>query len=213
MMLSALLNELNHGLVIGITFTIVFAALLLVETPRPRKVKSLMSKPEAQVTALEETAVKLMISRVKLALEAAEKKQIATVKSGPLVPDCVSGSSDPIEATLAEEAGNIDEGKLRGRINFRGPNVLKTAKLLRAQLKELFPEIRWTVTGKRSRSTLSEGCHAWIDIAGQVGRNARHRDYQATQSRDDQRPRNPRPRAVRQASVARSTVKSAARPR
>jgi len=169
MMLSAFLNELNHGLVIGITFTIVFAALLLVETPRPRRVKSLISKSEAQVTALEETAVELMISRVKLALETAEKKQIAGVKSGPLVPDYVSWSSDPIEATRAEEAGNIAEGKLRERINFRGPDVLKAAKLLRSQLKELFPEIRWTVAGKRSRSTLpSERGRAWIDIAGQV---------------------------------------------
>jgi len=76
---SALLNELNQELVIGITFTVVFAALLLVERPRPRKTmrQPKLDSNEAQVSALEETAIQQMKNQVKLALEAAHKKQPA----------------------------------------------------------------------------------------------------------------------------------------
>ena len=77
-MLSALSNDLDLELVIGITFTAVFAVLLLVETPRPRKRTSEQTKlesTEAQTTVLEEAEVQRMINQVKLALKAAEKAE------------------------------------------------------------------------------------------------------------------------------------------
>ena len=51
--MSALFRELviNHGLVIGICFSIVFAALLLVETPRPRRATSLRAKLDTNESA------------------------------------------------------------------------------------------------------------------------------------------------------------------
>jgi hypothetical protein len=74
---SALLNELNQELVIGITFTVVFAALLLVERSRPRKTMrdAKSDGKEAQVSAPEEAAIQQMKNQVKLAFETAYKKQ------------------------------------------------------------------------------------------------------------------------------------------
>jgi hypothetical protein len=89
-MLNALLSEADHGLVIGIIFTIVLGALLFIETPRQRRAVSVRAKldsVEARATALEEAAVQRMMNQVKSALEAAEKKRMVRVKSGPLVPD------------------------------------------------------------------------------------------------------------------------------
>jgi hypothetical protein len=95
-MLNALLRDANYGVVIGIIFTIVLAALVFVETPRRRRAVSVRTKLDSTgepPTTLEEAAVQRMIIRVKLALEAAEKKRMVRVKSEPLVPDQVAGVS------------------------------------------------------------------------------------------------------------------------
>jgi hypothetical protein len=103
-MLNALLGEANQGLVIGIIFTIVVAALVFIEAPRQRRAVGVRAKVvsvEERETALEEAAVQRMIIRVKSALEAAEKKRMVRVKSGPLVPDQVSG----VRPGLSQAAG------------------------------------------------------------------------------------------------------------
>ena len=86
---------LNPEPIIVLTFAIVLAAILIVEMLRMWKATSLAIKSEAQVTALEDTALELMVSKVKLALQAAQKKQLVSIKSGPLVPDRETWSSDP----------------------------------------------------------------------------------------------------------------------
>jgi hypothetical protein len=95
-MLNALLGVANHGLAIGVIFTIVVAAFVFIETPRQRRAVSARAKldsEEERATALEEVAVQRMIVRVKSALEAAEKERMVPVKSEALVSDQVAGVS------------------------------------------------------------------------------------------------------------------------
>jgi hypothetical protein len=92
----ALLGVANHGLAIGVIFTIVVAAFVFIETPRQRRAVSARAKldsEEERATALEEVAVQRMIVRVKSALEAAEKERMVPVKSEALVSDQVGGVS------------------------------------------------------------------------------------------------------------------------
>jgi hypothetical protein len=105
-MLNALLGVANHGLAIGVLFTIVVAAFVFIETPRQRRAVSVRAKfdsEEERATALEEVAVQRMIDRVKSALEAAEKKRMVRVKSEALVSDQVSGLRDGLSQTDGQE--------------------------------------------------------------------------------------------------------------